>query len=57
MRRAISIVLLLVLSFLLGYDHALTRLADDMHFGRTSLRDNRLVMEIKHRRVLWRNRW
>lgn len=51
MKRTVLEAALLLLSFLLGYDHALTRLADDMHFGRTSLRDNRLVMEIRKRRV------
>lgn len=54
MRQAVIVALLLVVSFILGYDNALTRLANDMHFGRTSLRDNRLVMEIRHRRILSR---
>lgn len=43
----------LLLSFVLGYDFALTRLANDMLLGRTSLKDNRLRMEIQCRRILY----
>ena len=52
MAKAIVVIMLVVISFLVGHDWALTRLADDMHHGRTFIRDNGLVLEIRHRRIL-----
>lgn len=51
MKRIIAMTLLLVVAFIAGHDFALTRLATDMFFGRTFIRDNGLIMEIRHRRV------
>lgn len=51
MKRLIAITLLLVVAFFAGHDFALSRLATDMFFGRTFIRDRGLMMQIRHRRV------
>ena len=46
------VAIIAILSYIAGYDQALTKLADDMYFGRATLRDNRLIMEIRMRRFV-----
>lgn len=53
LKRILLNAALLIFAFLLGHDFALTRLANDMFFGRTRIRDNGLIMQIRCRRFLY----